>query len=154
LISLEKEKTLFHLTIAGYGNLSKYHSQLNKITNLKIINKKIPDEDVSTYFYQNEIIVLPYREATQSGIISLALSAKIAIIATKVGAFPEILTNRYNSLLVPPNNQLKLQAAIKKLLSNKDLRHKLTVNGSKTIKKHISWNIIVKKYYAVYKLIQ
>lgn len=154
LISLAEENISFHLTIAGHGNLKKYHSQLNKITNIKIINKKILDKDVSTYFHQNEIIVLPYREATQSGIISLALSAKIAIIATKVGAFPEILTDGYNSLLIPPNNPSELQAAIKKLLNNKDLRRQLITGGIRTVKKRLNWHVTVKKYYAVYQSIQ
>jgi glycosyltransferase involved in cell wall biosynthesis len=150
LILLQKENINFSLTIAGHGNLNDYYKKVKNIKNINIINKKIPDKDVSTFFHQHEMIVLPYREATQSGVIALALPAKIPIVATRVGAFPEVLINNYNSLLVPPNNPHQLSLAIKKLLGNKALREKLIVGEKETIKNRINWNISARKYYDIY----
>lgn len=154
LLLLQNKNVTFHLTIAGHGNLTPYHNKIKSIKNINIVNKKIPDKNVSSYFHQHEMIALPYLEATQSGVIALALPARIPIIATKVGAFPEVLKNNYNGLLVPPNNPYKLSLAIEKLLKDKNLRQKLTIGAIETTKNHVNWNISARKYYDIYKSIQ
>ena len=97
------------------------------------------------------ILALPYREASQSGIISIALPAGVPIVATKVGSLPEVLTHEENSLLVEPNDFMALASAIKKLLSNPKLRTKLIIGGHQTIKTTISWQHTASKYYQLYQ---
>ncbi|HAW80697.1 MAG TPA: glycosyl transferase, partial [Balneola sp.] len=66
-----------HLIIAGevYGDFQKYQEiidkhQLNDRVHLHL--KYIPDSEVKYYFSIAEAVVLPYKSATQSGIIAVA----------------------------------------------------------------------------------
>jgi glycosyltransferase involved in cell wall biosynthesis len=49
----------------------------------------IPDSEISTVLHGVRLIVLPYVEASQSGVITLAKSAGIPVLVTNVGALPD-----------------------------------------------------------------
>ncbi len=84
------------LYIAGeiYEVEKKYTSLIEKL-NLedKIIlrNAYIPNEDVPKLFCAADAIVLPYRSATQSGVVPIALHFERPILVTRVGGLSEII---------------------------------------------------------------
>jgi len=139
------------LILAGGGDLTPYRSQLAQIKQKIIVNTNIPDQDVIKYFQMATIVALPYREASQSGIISIALPAGKPIVATKVGALTEILEHSHNSLLVAPNDPDSLAQAIHQLLSDQSLRQLLVAGGYQTVKNKIAWSEVAKQYENVYK---
>ena len=49
------------------------------------------DEELLAYFSECNFVVLPYKEASQSGVLLTALSLGKPVIATKVGALPEVV---------------------------------------------------------------
>ncbi len=53
----------------------------------------IPDEDVRYYFSAAELVVQPYRSATQSGVTQIAYSFEIPMVVSDVGGLPEIVDN-------------------------------------------------------------
>lgn len=74
------------LTIAGKGDLSK----LNNIArNVFIKNHFIDLEELSTLFTESDVLVCPYRDATQSGVIMTARAFNLPTIVSNVGALPE-----------------------------------------------------------------
>lgn len=155
LVILQEENKAFHLIIAGPGDITKYQDALRKIKHKTIDNYFIPEEKVYSYFKKSEIIVLPYKEATQSAVVALALSAGTPIIATRVGALPEVLLDGTNSLLVEPNNPVALKEKIIKLLGNKPQQQQLRQGGFKTISNDLSWekisHIHSKLYQEIYE---
>ncbi|PIE53028.1 hypothetical protein CSA37_03710 [Candidatus Fermentibacteria bacterium] len=52
-------------------------------------NRFIPDSQVGTWFNASDIVVLPYRSATQSGIAKIALSFRKPLVVTPVGGLPD-----------------------------------------------------------------
>lgn len=54
-------------------------------------NEFIPDREVGTWFNAADIVVLPYRSASQSGIAQIALSFRKPLVVTPVGGLPEVV---------------------------------------------------------------
>lgn len=60
----------------------------------------IPNEKVNHYFIVSDVVVLPYRSATQSGILNLAYGFRKPVIVTKVGGLSEFVINESTGLIV------------------------------------------------------
>lgn len=72
----------------------------------------IPDDEIATWFAAADVVLAPYRVEAQSGVVLTAFHFDRPVIATTVGGMPEIVENRVNGLLVPPDNPAALAAAI------------------------------------------
>lgn len=86
----------FQLIIAGesYTNTEKYQeliSLYNLDKHVIFHNKFIPDNEVTLYFSAADVLVLPYRSATQSGVTQIAYHFEIPMIVTNVGALPDMV---------------------------------------------------------------
>lgn len=77
-----------------------------------VVSEYVPDEAVGTYFGAADVVVLPYRSATQSGITQVALGLGTPMIATRVGGLPEVVQDGENGLLVPPEDPDQLADAL------------------------------------------
>ena len=87
-----------HLVVAGefYNNSEKYYA-LEKELGLKqpVIwrTEFIPDEQVRVYFSAADLIVQPYKTATQSGVTQIAYHFRKPMLVTNVGGLAEIVPN-------------------------------------------------------------
>ena len=75
-------------------------------------NKYVPNEDMPRYFSACDVVVMPYLEATQSGVAQLAIGFEKPMIATSVGGMPEAIQDGETGLIVPPADSTALAAAI------------------------------------------
>ncbi len=78
--------------------------QLGMQDSCVVLNRFIPNEEVSKYFQVSDCSVLYYLTATPSGIESLSYNFSLPILATRVGHFPETITDGFNGYLAEPNN--------------------------------------------------
>ncbi len=62
----------------------------------------VPNEQVRLYFSAADLVVQPYRTATQSGISQIAYHFEKPMIVTNVGGLPEIVTDGVSGYVVPP----------------------------------------------------
>ncbi len=69
-----------------------------------IRNEFIANEDVNKFFQISDNVVLFYEYATPSGVESLSYNFKMPILATKVGHFPETITDGFNGYLAEAEN--------------------------------------------------
>lgn len=67
-------------------------------------NEFITDSDLPLYFAAADVLVLPYRTATQSGIVGIALQMDRPVIATKVGGLGEYVQQGETGYLVDPED--------------------------------------------------
>jgi len=72
----------------------------------------VPNEDVTAVLDAADVVVLPYREATQSAVAAMALGRGVPVIATRVGGLPDAVREGADGLLVPPADETALAAAI------------------------------------------
>src|SRR5699024_129019 len=75
------------------------------LSNVTVYNKWILDEEIESFFNDDSVVaVLPYLDASQSGVIPLAVSYGVPVIATETGGIVEQLTTYETGLMVPPND--------------------------------------------------
>ena len=84
------------LVVAGefYGNEDKYNALLHELGIEPYTlwhTRFIPDEQVRTYFSLADLIVQPYKSATQSGVTQIAYHFSKPMLVTRVGGLPEIV---------------------------------------------------------------
>lgn len=81
----------------------------------------IEDDQVASYFCGCDFVVLPYREATQSGIAQIAFRYGRPVIATRVGGLPEVIDNGATGLIAEAS-PASLAAAMLRLLHPETLQ--------------------------------
>jgi glycosyltransferase involved in cell wall biosynthesis len=87
-------------------------SDLGLASHVRVIDRFVPDDEVSLYFSAADLVVLPYESATQSGIVPIAYAFERPVLATRVGGLPEAVRNGETGFLVEPRNPAALAAAI------------------------------------------
>ena len=80
-----------------------------------------------------DIFVLPsLKEGFPFALIE-AMSAKVPVIATRVGAVPEIIDNGKNGFIVEPGNSASMAGKIKELLASDHLLKEFAIQGHQTV---------------------
>jgi len=72
----------------------------------------IPEDRVALYFSAADAVVLPYRTATQSGIIQVAYQLDTPVICTDVGGLAEVVPHEVSGFIVPPGDAAALAREI------------------------------------------
>jgi glycosyltransferase involved in cell wall biosynthesis len=119
------EKHSATLLIAGDGDLRPYRQWIEGDENIQVINRWIADVEVASVFQRANLVVLPYTSASQSGVIPIAASFRLPVIATRTGGIPEQIQDGLSGLLVEPGSVEKLSAAIERLLVDPEFRRSL-----------------------------
>jgi glycosyltransferase involved in cell wall biosynthesis len=96
----------------------------------------VPFSDVPRYFAAADVLVLPYRHVSQSGVLYLALSLGLPVVATRVGALPEVIRDGESGLLVAPESPGALAGAIARVLGDPGLRRRLAEGGRRVAALH------------------
>lgn len=79
---------------------------------VQLLDEYIPNERLPLLFQAADVVVLPYRSATQSAVVQLAYGFGVPVITTRVGGLPEGVEHEGSGLLVPPDDPAALAAAI------------------------------------------
>jgi glycosyltransferase involved in cell wall biosynthesis len=128
-----------------------------KGSELKAINNLVVKNDLNSFFKFNgwvkgedkinelkkaDIFVLPsYREGLPNSLLEAMASGR-AIIASSVGAIPDVIIDDVNGMLITPGNKKKLLESIIKLGASQPLREKIGNNARSTIiKQHDISNV-------------
>ena len=79
-----------------------------------------PDREVEKYFVSCDAVVLPYTDATQSGIAQIAFGFEKPVIATRVGGLPEVVTDEKTGVICEPKDADELEQAVRKFYRLKE----------------------------------
>lgn len=140
----------WRLTIAGQGDLSSYAAQLANPT-ITVLNQYISDEQVSQLFSEASVVVLPYHDATQSGVLMIAAAFARPVVASNVGAIPTIVKHTHNGLLIPPRDSQQLAKAMINLAKDESKAQKLGQNLKLTVQKDSGWPESAAKHLEAYQ---
>lgn len=108
------------LTIAGSGKLYFDISPYLQLNNLTFIHKYLSNEEIAQLLIDTDIVICPYTDATQSGIIMCAFAYNKPVIATKVGGIPEVVDEK-SGILIEPKNIEQISNAILYLYKNPNI---------------------------------
>ncbi len=102
------------LVIAGKGDPEVGNIEGRK--NILFINRYIENEDLAKLIYESDIVVCPYTDATQSGVIMTAFAFCKPVIATDTGGLKNFVEDGITGLLIEPANSVRLEEAIEKFI--------------------------------------
>lgn len=78
----------------------------------------IPDEEMEIYLKAADVLVLPYKEIFQSGVLFLAYSFGLPVVATDVGSFREEIVEGTTGFLCQPGDPAELEKAIERYFAS------------------------------------
>jgi len=127
------------LVVAGSGNFSQYREAYSQLKNVTIVNEFIPDDQVSSYFRGNNIVtVLPYTDATQSGVIPIAMKENSLLLVSNTGALREQTDDGRCAVLFEPTEEALFDAMLN-VLNNFDC-YKYVIAEANEYVNSLSWD--------------
>lgn len=137
--------------IAGDGDLRPYQKLIGDGSNFEIINRYIPDHQVAALFNRASIVVLPYTQASQSGVIPVAYAFEKPVVTTQVGCLSDVVEDGRTGLIVPPRDSPALAEAMLRLFRDDELRKSLGRNAYQKMIQELGWDKIVALTLSVYE---
>ncbi|MGE5177402.1 MAG: glycosyltransferase [Hyphomicrobiales bacterium] len=81
---------------------------------VRVVDRYVANEEVATYLAAADVVALPYRSATGSGIAQVAFGAGVPVIATRTGGLADVVEEGVSGFLVPPGDPAALARAIER----------------------------------------
>lgn len=139
----------WRLMIAGTGKLPA-SARRTISARIRVVNKYLSDAEVASCMQQASMVVLPYDEATQSGVIATAYAFGRPVIVTKVGGLPEMVIPGKTGLVIPSRDAGALARAIKALASDSRRLSQMGRCAGSLAQAKWGWNKIARSHYRMY----
>jgi glycosyltransferase involved in cell wall biosynthesis len=139
-----------NVVIAGefYEDEEKYKAQITELGIAEVMILKsnfIPDDEVKNYLSCADVLVQPYKNATQSGVTPLAYEFELPMIVTKVGGLADNVPHGLVGIVCEPNAQ-SFADAIEDFFA---LDANTLLQNLQTEKKQFTWEVFVSKLLAI-----
>lgn len=115
------DEYLLLITGEVYGNFKKYESQIDKYdvrNRIRLEIRYIPETEIPLFFSASDVCVLPYRTATQSGIVGISYHFDMPVIVTNTGGLAEMVEENKTGLIVEVISAESLSKTIKEYFKN------------------------------------
>ncbi|HWC26822.1 MAG TPA: glycosyltransferase [Solirubrobacteraceae bacterium] len=109
----------------------------------------VPDDEVAAYFRRADLVVLPYRQADQSGVLFTALAFGCPLLLSDVGGFGEVAAAGA-AALVPAGDADALARELRRLLGDRAARAQLAAGARAAGRERYSWDAIAAAHIELY----
>lgn len=127
-----------NIVVAG-GGYDPILEEMKKDNRFKVINRFIDNSELVYLMKHSRGIVCPYIGASQSGLVQTAMVFNRPVVATRVGAFSEIIEEGVNGHLATPSDAIDLAKSIDRLYEHNG-------NYDFTLPKSLDWDCIAQEY--------
>jgi glycosyltransferase involved in cell wall biosynthesis len=118
---------------------------------VELLDHYIPNFELARLFQEAALVVCPYTEATQSGVVLTAYAFGKPVVATQIGGLPEYVEDGITGYLIPPGNALILAERIIKLLQEPAQRRRMGDYIRNQTHLRLSWEAIAEQTLLVYQ---
>ena len=135
------------LIVAGeyYSNREEYEQLIRELAiknKVELHTRFIPDDEVYLYFCAADMVVQPYKHATQSGVTQICYHFNKPMLVTNVGGLPEIVPDNKVGFVVAPDEQSVANAILR--FYNEEKEQEFVQNIQEEKKKY-SWKVMAEK---------
>ena len=114
----------------------------------------VPNNLLPAYYAAADVVVAPSLFEAAPKVILEAMACGAPVVATDVGGVPEVMSNGFNGLIIPPADSNSLSSAISLLLRDESLRSKLGRNAVETVSEHFTWRQTAVKLREMYQVMR
>ena len=139
------------LIIAGTGgDLAVNERRIASLSGIEVIRSFVPAEKVAGLFERSSVVVLPYIEASQSGVSAIGFTTGPVVVASRVGGLADLIEDGYTGLLVPPKNPGELARVLVEILQDHARQTYVRNNAEALGEGPLSWKTIADRTFEVY----
>jgi glycosyltransferase involved in cell wall biosynthesis len=129
--------------LAGRGDLSEYQDRIDSLTNLTIVNRFLSNDEVDELMIQSFAVLLPYIDASQSGVIPIAYYNGCPVIVSDVGGLREAVIEGETGYVFERGNLSQAIERIEAVVKNHELRDTLGKNCFEHYQSNLRWDAII-----------
>lgn len=118
---------------------------------VRFVSRFIDEREIPAYFRRADIVVLPYRQIDQSGVLYTALAFGKALVLSAVGGFSEISEGGRVARLVAPGDRDALASELSELAHNSCARAQLERAAARVAEDKYSWDSVAQRTLALYR---
>lgn len=102
-----------------------------------------PDNEIEKYFAATDLVVLPYIDATQSGIVQISFGFEKPVVVTNVGGLPDVVMDGISGYVIEPRSLSAIASVITDFFSFD--RKTLFLEGVRSQARRFDWSRIADK---------
>jgi glycosyltransferase involved in cell wall biosynthesis len=138
------------LWIAGMARMDISALRASAPANVRLHARFIPDSELPAFFSRADLVVLPYLEADQSGVLFTALAFGRPLLLSDVGGFPEIAATGA-ARTVPAGDPAALRDALRELLADPPARAEMAARARAAAAGEYSWKRVAHAHLELYE---
>lgn len=148
------------LIIAGKAwkdDLVDYENKINILSLKEDVETHfhyIPDQEVASFYERADLVVLPYTEIYQSGVLLLTMSYGKPVLTSDLEAFKEIISDGISGFVFKNKDSEALSNKIIEIINSRDTLTSVVAQAKHIIDTDYDWIMIGRKTKEFYKLIE
>ena len=146
---LQQQGVDITLEVMGSGDISPYAERLDGLSGVTVINQWVNEDDIGAALSRNDVMMLPYREASQSGVAASAAAAGMPMIATPVGGLTEQVIDGTTGVIAPTTCAEGLATAIRRLIDDHALYARCSAGAMAYAERELGWGPIAQRMGAI-----
>ncbi|WP_033580847.1 glycosyltransferase family 4 protein [Priestia aryabhattai] len=150
LARLKKYTSNVEVLIVGDGQMREKLEKQKKALGLSMVNFLGSRDDVPSLLNKTDIFVLPTINDSLPISIIEAMHSGTAVISTNCGGIPELIKHNKTGIIVEPGDPEQLAHALKFLITNKEVRNKMSTTAKNHAKNHLTVDSMVGKIKHLY----
>jgi glycosyltransferase involved in cell wall biosynthesis len=138
------------LWVVGMPKMDISGLQAGAPSNVRFDPRFVVDDDLPACFERADLVVLPYLQADQSGVLFTALAFGKPLLLSDVGGFPE-LASTGAARVVPAGDSRALGKALRELLADRATLTEMCVKARAAANGRYSWDQIARQTLTLYR---
>jgi glycosyltransferase involved in cell wall biosynthesis len=138
------------LWIAGMPRMDISDLRASAPANVRFVPRFITDSELPAYFRRADLVVLPYREIDQSGVLFTALGFGKPLLLSDVGGFPEVAATGA-ARIAPAGDPEALREALRELLGDPAALAAMASRAREAAEGRYSWGAIAARTLDLYR---
>jgi len=145
-------RTAAELWIAGMPRMDTraLHAAGDAAGGVRWVERFVSDSEAAALLARADVVVLPYREIEQSGVLFSALGMGKPMVLSAVGGFPEIAAEGA-AALVPPADPTALATTLARLVGDPAERGRLAAGAHAAATGRYAWSAVAEAHEALYR---
>ena len=137
---LSRNRLPHRLVVAGRGpELTRLADRIAGMPDVEVIDRYLGQRDVVAEMQRADVVVTPYVDATQSGVIAAAYGNGRPVVASRIGGLADAVADGVSGVLVPAGDAAALAAALHQVVTDRALHERLREGARDAADHAFSW---------------